>query len=46
MYETMVGIIYNLFEMKRIRNPPVIKVTGPDALLFGYDTNSFWMRIL
>jgi len=36
MNETMVGIICNLFEMKRIRNPPVIKVTGPDALLFGY----------
>jgi hypothetical protein len=36
MNGTTKGIISNLFGMKRMRNPPVIKVTGPDALLFGY----------
>ena len=36
MYETMTKIVHNLFQMSNVRRPPVVAVTGPKALDYGY----------
>jgi Mannosyltransferase OCH1 and related enzymes len=36
MYDSMLTIIHNIFQLTNLRRPPVVKVTGPNAVKEGY----------